>query len=65
MASLIAELAGYSGRLRFDETKPDGAPHKTVDGTRGRVLMNWTPGRDFVQGVKETIEWYREKYVRL
>jgi GDP-L-fucose synthase len=58
MAQLIKRLVGYEGQLVLDESKPDGAPYKTVDGSRGAGLLDWTPSRNFKQGVKDTIEWY-------
>jgi GDP-L-fucose synthase len=59
LARLIAELAGYEGRIRFDPSRPDGAPYKTVDGNRGRELFGWGPSRTLRQGIEETIVWYR------
>lgn len=58
MAMLIKELTQYSGNLVFDTTKPDGAPYKTVDGSKGEALFNWKPSRDFKQGIAEAIAWY-------
>lgn len=58
MATLIKEIVGYSGELVLDKSKPDGAPHKTVDGTFGTKILNWSPTRDFESGVAETIKWY-------
>lgn len=58
MAQMIQNLVGYEGRLVLDEGKPDGAPYKTVDGSRGAALLGWTPTRNFEQGMKQTIDWY-------
>lgn len=58
MAELIKELVGYQGKLVYDTDKPDGAPYKTVDGSRGETLLGWRPSRDFKQGVADTIQWY-------
>ncbi len=60
MASLIKELVGYEGELVLDPTKPDGAPYKTVDGSRGAQHFGWAPQRDFKQGVAEAVDWYLE-----
>jgi GDP-L-fucose synthase len=58
LARLVAELAGYEGRIVFDPSRPDGAPHKTVDGSRGRKLFGWGPSRTLRRGIQETIAWY-------
>lgn len=61
MAQLIKELVGYTGALVLDASKPDGAPYKTVDGSRGFKHFGWQPTRKFKQGVEETIIWYIEQ----
>ena len=58
MAELIAGIVGYQGEIKLDPSKPDGAPFKTVDGSKGQKHFNWQPSTDFEQGVKDTIEWY-------
>lgn len=60
MAERIAAHVGYSGELRFDTSKPDGAPYKTVDGRRGAALLNWVPEIGFDAGLKQTIEWFMD-----
>lgn len=60
MAELIKRFVGYQGRLVLDPSKPDGAPYKTVDGSKGAALLGWRPSRPFEAGVKGTIDWYME-----
>lgn len=60
MAVLIKDIVGYQGRICLDESKPDGAPYKTVDGSRGAALFGWTPSRDFRQGIQDAVNWYVE-----
>lgn len=60
LAELIKRYVGYGGRLVLDLSKPDGAPYKTVDGTRGAELLAWSPGRDLAKGINDTINWYKE-----
>jgi GDP-L-fucose synthase len=62
MCQLIKELTGYTGGIQLDPTKPDGAPYKTVDGTRGAQLLCWQPAIPFREGVQETIRWYEANY---
>lgn len=64
MAVLIKELVGYEGELFLDPSKPDGAPYKTVDGSRGAKHFGWSPERDFKQGVADAIQWYVEQGVK-
>jgi GDP-L-fucose synthase len=60
LATLIKNLVGFEGELVLDTSKPDGAPYKTVDGSRGQQHFAWLPKRDFKQGVSEAINWYVE-----
>lgn len=38
LAVLVAEMVGYTGTLKFDTTRLDGAPRKLLDLSRLRVL---------------------------
>ncbi len=60
MAELVKDMAGYEGELVLDPSKPDGAPYKTVDGSRGKAHFGWAPQRDFKAGITDTISWYLE-----
>ena len=58
LAEMIADRVGYKGRIVYDETKPDGAAFKTVDGSRGAELLGWAPPTTLERGIDETVKWY-------
>jgi GDP-L-fucose synthase len=58
MALLIKDAVGYEGNVVLDTTKPDGAPYKTVDGSKGQKLLGWAPTRSFRDGIRESVAWY-------
>lgn len=58
LAETIKEIVGYQGELVLDPSKPDGAPYKTVDGSRGEALLGWRPSRSLAEGIAETVDWY-------
>ena len=60
MALMIKEAVGYQGKIVLDTTKPDGAPYKTVDGSRGQNLLGWAPTRSFRAGIRESVAWYMQ-----
>lgn len=60
LATMIKDFAGYEGALVLDPSKPDGAPFKTVDGSRGAKHFGWTPSIPFRAGVQDTVRWYIE-----
>ena len=59
LAALIVELAGFSGRLVFDPTKPDGQPRRSLDTSRARDEFGFCATTDFREGLRRTIDWYR------
>ena len=59
----IKKLIGYSGQLKFDKTKEDGAFCKTVDGSIGQKILDWKPGVNLNQGLTKTINWYLENII--
>src|SRR2546427_3669911 len=59
LAALIVELTGFSGRLVFDPTKPDGQPRRSLDTSRARDEFGFRATTDFREGLRRTIAWYR------
>ena len=60
LAQLIKKEVGYKGKLVFDQSKPDGAKYKTVDGSKAAEIFGWSPEISLNKGIKETIDWYFE-----
>jgi GDP-L-fucose synthase len=58
LAKLIKEVAGYPGKIVLDETKPDGAPYKTMDNSRLKKVFLWVPTTDLRMGIEKTVRWY-------
>lgn len=59
MAFLIKEIAGYTGDLTFDLSKPDGAPYKTMNNKKMReYFMGWVPPTSLRDGITKTVTWY-------
>ena len=59
LAQLIAARTGFSGRLVFDRTKPDGQPRRSLDVTRARDAFGFSATTNFTEGLARTIEWYK------
>jgi GDP-L-fucose synthase len=51
LASLISEVVGFEGVLRFDASKPDGTPRKLLDTARLSGL-GWQPKTSLREGIK-------------
>ena len=61
-AEIIADFVEFNGKLMFDDSWPDGAMVKTVDGHRAQELLGWKVTMPFTEGLKNTVEWYKENY---
>lgn len=59
LALLIARLVGYSGRILWDVSYPDGPARRVLDITRAQREFSFRPRISLQDGVQETIEWYR------
>jgi GDP-L-fucose synthase len=59
LAELVAELAGFTGQLAWDSSKPDGTPRKVLDVSKAKAL-GWTPQISLRDGIASTIAWYKD-----
>ena len=59
LAELIANATGFSGKIEWDTSKPDGTPRKVLDVSRIKAL-GWEPRIDLKEGIASTIAWYKE-----
>ena len=53
----IAKVIGFTGRLNFDTTKPDGAPRKIMDAQRMKAL-GFSSLISLDEGLTSTYAWY-------
>ena len=61
LAEKIKEIVGYSGKIVWDKTKPDGTPRKLLD--VGKIhKLGWNHKIELENGLKMTYEWYRKNY---
>lgn len=57
LAKTVAAVVGYRGRVRFDASRPDGAPRKALDSGYLRSL-GWRPRTGLVAALRETYTWF-------
>jgi GDP-L-fucose synthase len=60
LAERVRAVVGFEGRLRFDASRPDGAPRKVLDGEPLRRL-GWTPRASFDEALAATYAWVRQQ----
>jgi len=61
LVSLVVELTGYGGEIRWDPEKPDGQPRRMLDTARAREAFGFQAQTDFREGLKKTIAWYEKE----
>jgi len=59
LAKAISDSVGYQGKMRFDATKPDGAPRKWMDSTKLGKL-GWSAKTELKKGLAMTYAKFLE-----
>ena len=59
LALMISRLSGFSGKIEWDSSKPDGTPRKVLDVTKMKNL-GWAPVISLEAGIASTIEWFKD-----
>jgi GDP-L-fucose synthase len=59
LAEAVKEVVGFEGEIRWDRSRPDGAPEKRLDSS----VMNrlgWSARTPLSNGLKQTYQWFLE-----
>lgn len=57
LVELVSEVVGYSGKIIWDQTKPDGMMRRIVDATKIQKL-GWKAQYDMKEGLEKTYKWF-------
>ncbi|XHX80530.1 MAG: GDP-L-fucose synthase family protein [Stenomitos frigidus ULC029] len=60
LIELICELMGFEGELVWETDKPNGQPRRCLDTERAQKAFGFTATMEFKEGLKRTIDWYRQ-----
>jgi len=58
LVTTICAMAGYSGAVEWDHSKPDGQPRHSLDTSRAHDAMGWHARTSLQEGLQRTIQWY-------
>ncbi|MGQ9491464.1 MAG: GDP-L-fucose synthase family protein [Anaerolineae bacterium] len=64
LVEMIARLTGFTGRVVWDVSKPNGQPRRRLDTSRAEREFGFRATTPFEEGLRQTIEWYRSVYQR-
>jgi GDP-L-fucose synthase len=56
----IVEITGFKGQIRWDASKPDGQPRRQLDVSRAKEYFGFEAKTSFDEGLRATVQWYRE-----
>ena len=60
----IAHEVGFTGRIVWDTSQPNGQPRRKLDTERGAAEFGFRATIDFETGLRRTVEWYRDRRAR-
>jgi len=61
LAEMIQEVSGFSGKIEYDSSKPDGTPRKLMDNSRIENL-GWMPKIALKDGIASVYKEFSESY---
>jgi GDP-L-fucose synthase len=59
LAALMAKVTGFSGKITYDRSRPDGTPRKLLDVSR-LAGLGWQSSITLEDGIRQTYSWYLE-----
>jgi GDP-L-fucose synthase len=57
LATLVAEVVGFTGSFRYDTAKPDGSPRKLLDVAK-LAALGWRPRIALRDGLQDAYRWF-------
>lgn len=58
LVNLVCRLMDFKGEIRWDSSKPDGQPRRSLDVSRAEKEFGFRAKTSFEDGLKKTIDWY-------
>ena len=59
LATTIAAMTGFTGRIVWDTSQPNGQPRRCLDVSRAEREFLFRSATPFEVGLRKTIDWYR------
>ena len=60
---LLAGIIGYKGQARFADPRAGDVKHSLADISRSQEAMGYQPTVEFEEGLRRTVEWYKQSSV--
>nr|HMQ51879.1 hypothetical protein [Anaerolineae bacterium] len=59
LTETIARLTGFTGRIVWDTSKPNGQPRRKLDVSQAERWFGFRSKIGFEEGLRRTIDWYQ------
>lgn len=59
LVKMVISIAGKKIEIEYDVSKPTIPTELSLDCTKAQNLLDWVPGTSLEEGIKRTIEWYK------
>ena len=61
LVTIIRKHTGFTGKIHWDTTKPDGQPRRCLVTSRAEKEFGFVAKVPFEEGLKRTVEWYMDQ----
>lgn len=61
LAYHIGNIIGYTGKIHWDTSMPDGQPRRGLDISDIKHALGWQPEIELLDGLERTIKWYMKQ----
>jgi len=58
LAETICEIMSFDGEIRYDTSKPDGQPRRSLDTSLAKELLGFEAKTSLKEGLKKTFDWF-------
>jgi GDP-L-fucose synthase len=64
LVELIVEYSDFKGKVSFDKTKAGGDARRFTSIKKAQEWLNFVPKVSIEEGMKKTVDWYREQLLK-
>ena len=65
LVDLIVDCTGFSGKVTYESAKAGGDTRRVASTAKARRLLGFRPKIEIKEGLRRTIEWYRQQMASL
>lgn len=63
VVEVLKTITNFEGDIEWDYSQPDGQPRRVLNSSRALHAFGWQAGTKLEDGLKWTVEWYRDQMV--